>query len=75
MNIKQMKDWINSIPEELNDKEVVYRKISKTENENELLAEDIGISAGSYDPDHEELCLYNSDSYSLFNNLSNQKED
>ena len=78
MNIKQMRDWLNSIPEELNDKEIVYREVTKSENEDELQAKDVGISAGNYDPEHQELCIYNSESYtlltSLHQELQNQKE-
>jgi len=63
MVLKDLKNWVNSIPEDYDEYNLVYRKIF--EKDEQLIAHDISITSGTVDTGTKEICLYEQKSYEL----------
>lgn len=68
MKIKELREWINTLPETFDDYEVVKRRVEKDlQTEGNLIAHDTSVVSVGVDEEHQELCMYDEDSYNLIN--------
>jgi hypothetical protein len=66
MKLEHLKEWINSLPEEVLDHEVVFRKFVIIENDSEnLFAKDINVAACGIDDDTKEAYFCDKESASI----------
>lgn len=77
MKLDQLKEWINSLPEEVLNCEVVYRNFVMIENDSEnLFAKDINIAACGIDEETHEAYFCDQDSAVLLEgNFESEKTD
>jgi len=77
MKLDQLKEWVNSLPEEVLNCEVVYRNFVVIENDSEnLFAKDINIAACGIDEETQEAYFCDQDSAVLLEgNLESEKTD
>jgi hypothetical protein len=66
MKLADLKEWVNSLPEDTLNHEVVFRKFTIIENDSEnLFAKDVSISACGIDDSTEEAYFCDSESASI----------
>lgn len=70
MNIKEFKEWINSLPEEFNVFEMVYRKYGDLVDD-KYYAKDEPIDAAIIDEETHELAAMNDESYDFYEKKQN----
>lgn len=76
MKLDQLKEWINSLPDEVLNCDVVYRNFAMIENDSEnLFAKDINIAACGIDEETQEAYFCDHDSASLLEgNLESEQK-
>ena len=65
MRVKHLREWINSLPQEIDEHDLVFRKIKPIEGTENLIAEDHPISASGIDDGTNEAFFCNEESYML----------
>jgi hypothetical protein len=65
MKIKDLKEWLESLPKEYHEYDLVFRKIEPSEVADHLLAYDEPIAACAIDVDNSEAYFCNEESYQL----------
>jgi len=76
MNRKQTIEWLQSMPEEFDEFELIFREVKKDpENEKQLICHDTPIVAGSVDKETKEICLFELDSYHVMEDFEKQAKE
>lgn len=65
MNVGELKIWVRGLPDDFNSYELTIRKLTKTENENELQATDTPVAYATVDEESKELLLLDTESRKL----------
>lgn len=76
MRLEHLKEWVNSLPEEVLDHEVVFRKFVIIENDSEnLFAKDIIVAACGIDDDTKEAYFCDKESASILEGRQDEDEE
>jgi hypothetical protein len=65
MKVRHLREWINSLPQEKDEHDLVFRKIKPIEDSENLIAEDHPISASGIDDETNEAFFCSEESYML----------
>lgn len=71
MKIKELKEWIDSLPDEFNEFELVYREYGDFPDD-KYYAKDIPINGAIIDEETHELSFMNDNSFNFYENKTKQ---
>jgi hypothetical protein len=69
MKVKNIREWVNSLPEEFDEYNMVYRKINKSEDDGNIYVFDMPIVSASVDEENKEMCVSDDDTTKLIHEL------
>jgi hypothetical protein len=69
MTVKEIKEWLSSIPEEMNDVPLVIRTLNNTEEEGKFAQKDEPIVSAMIDQNTKRLCFFNIESQKVIEEI------
>ena len=69
MKIKHLREWLRTLPAELDEHELVFRDIKMSEASDHVLAKDIPIAACGIDEGNKEAYFTDSDSSAVLSSM------
>jgi hypothetical protein len=67
MKIKHLREWLSTLPTELDENDLVFRDIKMSEAADHILARDVPIAACGIDSENNEAYFIDSDSAEVLN--------
>ena len=62
MTVKELKDWVNNLPEDVLDHVFVIRDLKTTEEEGKFAQKDEPVASAMVDTNQKRLCVFNIES-------------
>lgn len=71
MDKKELKEWVNNLPEDFDNYQLVFRNIYLPENDNDIwFAKDTPIISLDVDENTQEICLFDNKSANLIEEIN-----